>query len=106
MSGAARKPMVSVTSTSLDDPPRHLIRMSHGITHCRRSPVQPGDLSSTVADAPRDLSSTVADPPRDLPSTVVDPPRIAPDGGRSADISPACRVGGSTVVWAFRWTVV
>jgi len=34
--------------------------------------------------------------------TVVDPPRPGPDGGRSADISPACRVGASTTVWVSR----
>ena len=38
--------------------------------------------------------------------TAVDVPRTAPDGGRSADISPAWRVGGSTTVWESVWTVV
>jgi hypothetical protein len=33
-----------------------------------------------------------------LPLTLVDLPRIGADGGRCADISPACRVGGSTTV--------
>jgi len=33
--------------------------------------------------------------------TVVDLPRIGPDGGRCADISSACRVGGSTTVRVF-----
>jgi len=31
--------------------------------------------------------------------TVVDPPPFHPDGGRSADISTACRGGGAATVW-------
>src|SRR6185369_14309136 len=38
--------------------------------------------------------------------TVADPPRTGADGGRSADISPACRVGSSTTVCASTATVV
>ena len=37
--------------------------------------------------------------------TVVDLPPAAPDSGRSADIAPACRVGGSTTVWGSTSTV-
>jgi len=51
----------------------------------------------TVVDPPR-APSTVVDLPR-RPSTVVDLPRIPQDGGRSDDISSACRVGASTTVW-------
>src|SRR6185437_1385404 len=38
--------------------------------------------------------------------TVVDPPLKGPDGGRSADIRSASRVGGSTTVWVFTSTLV
>src|SRR5215470_3674985 len=38
--------------------------------------------------------------------TVVDPPRIARDGGRSADISSACRGGAAATVWLIAQTVV
>jgi len=34
-----------------------------------------------------------------LCQTVVDPPPLVPDGGRSADISPACRSGGAATVY-------
>jgi hypothetical protein len=37
--------------------------------------------------------------------TVADPPPNVPDGGRSADSSPACRVGGSTTVTATALTM-
>jgi len=37
---------------------------------------------------------------------VVDLPGPLPDGGRSADLSPACRDGASTAVWVFTSTVV
>jgi len=40
------------------------------------------------------------------PQTVVDLPRTPPDGGRSADVSSASRVGGSTTLWVITWTVV
>jgi hypothetical protein len=41
-----------------------------------------------------------------LLSTVVDLPPPVPDGGRSADMSSACRDGGSTTVWPFTSTLV
>ena len=51
----------------------------------------PGDSRGTCTRRPR--------PARRSPAmTVLDLPPAAPDSGRSADIAPACRVGGSSTV--------
>jgi hypothetical protein len=58
------------------------------------------EIRETVADL-LEIRETVADL-LEIRETVVDLARNSTDGGRSATLAPAWRVGGSTIV--LRWT--